>query len=72
MQCRQRHPSGYAAASFAIDVPAQHGTQDIACNALPYTFAELGLPPQLAAEGMLARRRKTGTVVTGRPPHHSL
>lgn len=26
----------------------------------------------LAAEGMLARRRKTGTVVTGRPPHHSL
>lgn len=27
---------------------------------------------ELAAEGMLARRRKTGTVVTGRPPHHSL
>ena len=26
----------------------------------------------LAAEGMLARRRKTGTVVTGRPPHHGL
>lgn len=26
----------------------------------------------LAAEGMLARRRKTGTIVTGRPPHHSL
>jgi len=26
----------------------------------------------LTAEGMLARRRKTGTVVTGRPPHHSL
>ncbi len=26
----------------------------------------------LAAEGVLARRRKTGTVVTGRPPHHSL
>ncbi|MGH7101159.1 MAG: GntR family transcriptional regulator [Acetobacteraceae bacterium] len=27
---------------------------------------------ELAGEGMLARRRKTGTVVTGRPPHHSL
>lgn len=26
----------------------------------------------LVAEGMLARRRKTGTVVTGRSPHHSL
>ena len=26
----------------------------------------------LAAEGLLARRRKTGTVVTGRAPHHSL
>jgi GntR family transcriptional regulator len=26
----------------------------------------------LTAEGMLARRRKTGTVVTGRPPHHGL
>ncbi len=26
----------------------------------------------LAAEGLLMRRRKTGTVVTGRSPHHSL
>lgn len=26
----------------------------------------------LAAEGLLTRRRKTGTVVTGRAPHHSL
>ena len=26
----------------------------------------------LTAEGMLSRRRKTGTVVTGRTPHHSL
>lgn len=26
----------------------------------------------LTAEGMLSRRRKTGTVVTGRMPHHSL
>ncbi|MBI3706463.1 MAG: GntR family transcriptional regulator [Proteobacteria bacterium] len=26
----------------------------------------------LTAEGLLARRRKTGTVVTGRSPHHSL
>jgi len=26
----------------------------------------------LTAEGLLARRRKTGTVVTGRTPHHSL
>ena len=26
----------------------------------------------LTAEGMLRRRRKTGTVVTGRTPHHSL
>lgn len=26
----------------------------------------------LVAEGLLARRRKTGTVVTGRTPHHSL
>lgn len=26
----------------------------------------------LTAEGMLVRRRKTGTVVTGRSPHHSL
>ncbi|WP_342363657.1 GntR family transcriptional regulator [Terrarubrum flagellatum] len=26
----------------------------------------------LAAEGLLSRRRKTGTVVTGRTPHHSL
>ena len=26
----------------------------------------------LTAEGLLARRRKTGTVVTGRAPHHSL
>lgn len=26
----------------------------------------------LVSEGLLARRRKTGTVVTGRPPHHSL
>lgn len=26
----------------------------------------------LAGEGLLARRRKTGTVVTGRAPHHSL
>jgi GntR family transcriptional regulator len=26
----------------------------------------------LVAEGMLTRRRKTGTVVTGRTPHHSL
>ncbi len=27
---------------------------------------------ELTAEGMLVRRRKTGTVVTGRSPHHSL
>src|SRR5438093_1135584 len=26
----------------------------------------------LVAEGLLSRRRKTGTVVTGRSPHHSL
>lgn len=27
---------------------------------------------ELTAEGLLTRRRKTGTVVTGRSPHHSL
>lgn len=27
---------------------------------------------ELTAEGLLSRRRKTGTVVTGRSPHHSL
>src|SRR5471030_3169518 len=26
----------------------------------------------LTAEGLLTRRRKTGTIVTGRTPHHSL
>ncbi len=42
---------------------AQHG---VAIGTLRRALADL------TAEGLLSRRRRTGTVVTGRTPHHSL
>lgn len=46
-----------------IQLAAQYG---VAVGTMRRALADL------AAEGMLMRRRKTGTVVTGRSPHHSL
>lgn len=46
-----------------IQMAAQYG---VAVGTMRRALADL------TAEGMLMRRRKTGTVVTGRSPHHSL
>lgn len=46
-----------------IQLAAQYG---VAVGTMRRALADL------TAEGMLVRRRKTGTVVTGRSPHHSL